>query len=362
MVSAVEKHYNERARYGKSDGCAPLRGLLNAVKNTEIVRAPVPCKERRKHITLVGAGHGAQIQFLQQNKFTDVDAYGTCACACVWWVCGIDWLRLDVSRVALETLHDRAAAGMVVNLHHCDFTQPLPVDQEHKPASLVEAGLCLHYGASSEQCMRQLVSNLQSLVALNGRLIVTIPNSQFIIFCFRVQWVRVWSGRSWDDAFSALVKCENNCVRAVQSLGGFQPPTNIEDCVPAEFVDKLSGSGDGTLPHRILLERAMGVVDIPKCCTLVAQFRVTLETPPTLGPDEFGKTYFFRLHSSVNENTFCPEPFVPASAWDMFAAAGFRACSGYQDVLAWLKHRQNSSNEQIYRALGASPIGVDILV
>lgn len=267
-----------------------------------------------------------------------------------------DSALVDVSSVALHSLHDRASAGMTVNLHHCDFTQALPADQEHKPARLVEAGLCLHYAATSEADMQQLVSNMHRLVADKGRLIVTIPNSRFIMFCFRVQWVRVWTGQSWRGAFDALVKSEDNCVRAVHMLGGFNPPASIDGCVPAEFVDNLNG--DGTLPHRVLLERAMGVVDVPKCCTLLAQFRVNLQQPPSLGHAEFGKTYFFRLHSSASGNTFCPEPLVPERAWEMFAAAGFRACNKYQDVLSWLKHRENSSNEQIFRALGTAPIGV----
>lgn len=244
---------------------------------------------------------------------------------------------------------------MTVNLHHCDFTQPLPTEQEHKPAQLTEAGLCLHYAATSAQHMQQLVHNLQALVLQKGKLIVTIPNSEFIMFCFRVQWVRVWSGQSWQSAFDALVLSKDDCVRAVHTLGGFNPDSDIDKYVPPEFVDKFKG--DGSIPHRVLLERAMGVVDVPKCCTLVAQFRVSLEQPPCLGYDEFGKTYFFRLHSSVSTNTYCPEPMVPRKAWDFFAAAGFRACHKYQDVLSWLSQRENSSNEQIFRALGGTPIG-----
>lgn len=85
MVSAVERHYDERERYGKNDGCAPLRGLLNAVKNTQIVEQSVAVarhfpreQSMKKHILLVGCGHGAQVQFLQQNKFTHIDVYGEC--------------------------------------------------------------------------------------------------------------------------------------------------------------------------------------------------------------------------------------------------------------------------------------------
>lgn len=86
MVSAVEKHYDERERYSKNDGCAPLRGLLNAVKNAEIVQQWVEDawfrrtnQVLKKSITLVGAGHGAQVQFLQQNQFNHIEAYGGCA-------------------------------------------------------------------------------------------------------------------------------------------------------------------------------------------------------------------------------------------------------------------------------------------
>ena len=334
MQDVVRQHYNDRKRYSKSEACFIGRSVTNAVKNACIQRH-VQCTE---DITLFGGGHGAQIGFLES-------------------IVRVKRLHLyDLSEDALKSAADRAGC-LPCTLHPCDFTQPLPSDQPHCKTQLVEAGLCLHYAATSEQNWVQALQNAKQLLKKDGRLIVTVPHAEHIIFMFRVQWVRVHCGCKWQQAYDTLIANNDDCEAAMRALGG-SPATTMQQCgVPDDVAQGLASDDPG---FELLRQRACGVVHIENTFTILADWLVSWESPPTLGQHEWGKIYYFRLHAKTTSNSFCPEPLIPSAAWELVAEMGFRQQEPRQTLMQWLWRRRQSCSPTLFKALGSTRVDTTV--
>lgn len=330
MEQLVCEHYDARKRYDKKEACGVGRKVTNVVKNS-CIQAHL---ESNKAITLFGAGHGAQIQFLESQMH-------------------IQLLHMyDLSEKALQSAAERA--GVVpCTLHPCDFTQPLPIEEEHCQTQLVECGLCLHYAAVSESAWTQMLLNLKQLLLPKGKVVVTVPHAEHIVFLFRTQWVRIHCGCEWQAAYEALIKHGDDCEAAVRFLGGSPAVCGI----PEDIAEKLATDDPDT---QELLQRACGVVHIENVFTVLADFVIEWETPPTLGHAEWGKLYYFRLHAKHSDNSFCPEPLIPRIGWQLMAEHGLREALPRQTLMQWLWDRRMSSSELLWRALGSKPVDASV--
>jgi len=328
MEEAVKQHYNCRERYTKNEACGIGRRVTNVVKNT-CIEENIQC---RNAINLFGGGHGAQISFLQKMlpPLKQVNVY-------------------DLSEEALQEASDRCSASLPCTLHPCDFTQPLPSDQQHCETQLVEAGLCLHYAAMSERSWTQAILNCKQLMKKNARLVVTVPHSEHIMLLFRTQWVRVHCGCSWEKAYETLILKNDDCAAAVHELGEKPVASMAEYGIPADIATKLAADDPD---FELLRQRACGVIHVDNVFTILADWVVSWDHPPTLGDDEWGKVYYFRLHAKATDNTFCPEPLIPAKGWDIMAEQCLRQVLSRQTLLQWLWNRRKSCSPSIFQALG----------
>ena len=334
MQQAVQGHYNDRKRYSKNEACFTGRSITNAVKNA-CIQNHVKCTDA---ITLFGGGHGAQVGFLES-------------------VVRVKQLHLyDLSEDALKSAAERAGC-LPCTLHPCDFTQPLPADQTHVKTQLVEAGLCLHYAATSEQNWVQALQNAKQLMQKDGRLIVTIPHAEHIIFMFRVQWVRVHCGCAWQQAYDALITHNDDCSAAMRALGG-SPAETLQQCgVPDDVAQGLASDDPD---FELLRQRACGVVHVDNVFTILADWVVSWECPPTLGEHEWGKMYYFRLHAKTTSNSYCPEPLIPSAAWSIVADMGFRQHEPRQTLMQWLWDRRHSCSPALFKALGRTRVDATV--